>query len=172
MRLGQRLQRSQIPFNLVDHENLASARVESDGRLTLADQAYEALVLPAGVELPDAAAKVVEEFRRRGGGVVVDEADAKPLSAESLLAQIPADYRVLPASEHLALGAFTRDGRRIVLVTNVGGEAYRGRLDAKGGPWLVLDPAAGTVQPAEHDAEGKIGLSLGARRAMLFVEAR
>jgi hypothetical protein len=172
MRLGQRLQRSQIPFNLVDHENLASARVESDGRLTLADQAYETLVLPAGVALPEAAAKVVEEFCRRGGRVVIDEEDGKSLSAESLLAKVPSDYRVSPPSEYLSLGAFARDSRRIVLVTNVGGEVYRGRLAAKRGSWLVLDPAVGTIQPVERDAEGAIALSLDPRQAKLLVEAQ
>ena len=59
-----------------------------------------------------------------------------------------------------------------MLVTNVGGEAYRGRLTAKGGSWLVLDPASAAVEPAEQDAEGGIALSLDPRRAKLFVEAR
>ena len=66
-RLGQLLQQSQIAFMLTDHENLAAAVVRGDGKLAINGHAFDAIVLPDGVELPADAANVVERFRRARG---------------------------------------------------------------------------------------------------------
>ena len=46
--LGQEMQRRQIPFIIVDHEYLAGAMVQKDGRLKLHNRLYNALVIPDG----------------------------------------------------------------------------------------------------------------------------
>ncbi|MFH1264484.1 MAG: hypothetical protein ABIK89_02065, partial [Planctomycetota bacterium] len=70
MRLGQTLERNQIPFALVDHEQLASATVRPDGKLAIGDHSFEALLLPEDAKLPPEAAEVVRDFRQRGGRFV------------------------------------------------------------------------------------------------------
>jgi len=52
MQLGQFLQRSQVPFGLIDHEHLAAAKVRPDGKLAIHEQRYSAVILPEGTELP------------------------------------------------------------------------------------------------------------------------
>ena len=67
MRLGQWLQRHQIPFTLIDHECLQDAEVMADGQLSLGGAQYSTLILPEGTELPAAARSVVERFVAAGG---------------------------------------------------------------------------------------------------------
>ena len=58
LRLGQMLQRSQIPFTLTDHEHLAAAEAQADGLLKITKNRYRSLVLPTDVQLPAEAAEV------------------------------------------------------------------------------------------------------------------
>ncbi|MCU0962790.1 MAG: hypothetical protein MUF48_22050 [Pirellulaceae bacterium] len=46
LRLGQMLQRRQIPLTLTDHRYLAQATVEADGTLVIGRQPYSALLVP------------------------------------------------------------------------------------------------------------------------------
>ena len=123
-RLGQTLQRRQVDFSLVDHEMLASARVESDGKLRIAEQTFGSLVLPAGIELPDGASSVVERFRQAGGRVVSDSESA-PLAEGSLCTAVRPRQSLAPPSDRITLGRFVRDGRTILLAVNVGAGAVR-----------------------------------------------
>ena len=172
MRLGETLQRSQVPFVLVDHENLARATARADGGLVLAGRRYEALVLPDGVELPAQAAQVVERGRREGLRVLAGPWDETSLSARSLVERLHPDYRISPASATVCLGQFVRDGRAIVVAVNVGRQPYAGELApaiAHAGPWQQLDPAGGSIRPAPNDASGRIRLSLAPRQVVLLV---
>jgi hypothetical protein len=169
MRLGQMLQRTQIPFALIDHKQLAAAEVEPGGYLTMAGHRFEALVVPRAVQLPGAAAGAVDRFRGRGGRVVDDEADdlATP---ESLADALAPPYRLDPASDRITLGQYVRDGRRVLLIANAGREPYEGYLAAAApGAWHRLDPADGSVGIVERDAEGRIAVSLPGRCAILLV---
>jgi len=171
MRLGQTLQRSQIPFTLVDHEKLASATVHLGGKLAIRDHTFDALLLPEDAKLPPGTAEVVDSFREGGGRVVVDQPVAGRLTRESLLRALQPACRISPPTERITLGRFVRDGRRILLVVNVGPEAYDGRLSVPTpGDWQRMDPASGTIQPVEADATGQIQLELGARQAVLLVQ--
>jgi hypothetical protein len=173
MRLGRTLQRSQIPFALVDHEKLASAAVRADGKLAIGDYAFEALVFPADVRLPQEAAESVDAFRRQGGRVLVDQPPEAPLMAESLIGKLQPSYRIMPPSERIVLGRFLRDGRQILLMLNVAQDAYRGRLTTDSpGAWLLLNPATGAVQPVATDPSGHVKLELAARQAVLLVQTR
>ncbi len=167
--LGQTLQRSQVPFALVDHEWLAAAGVLDGGTLAVKDRRFRTLVLPADVELPPKAATVVEQFRKKGGRVLSDGPAGK-LAAPAVIEAIKPPCRLSPRSEQIAAGCFVRDGRRILLLVNVGRQAYQGHLatDAAGA-WHVMDPATGAVQPAQTTAAGQPALSLAPRQALLLV---
>jgi hypothetical protein len=169
--LGQGLQRNQMPFVLIDHEFLAQATVRTDGKLAIQRQAFKALVLPEDVELPPAAAAVVEQFRKAGGRIVTDQRPARQ-NYRTLLEAIQPAHRLSPTSERIALGQFVRDSRRILLVVNVAKEPYQGQLTADvAKPWHQLDPATGEARAAEVEA-GKLRLSLAPRQAVLLVEGK
>ena len=167
LQMGQKLQRSQIPFTLTDHENLAAAEVGDDGTLRMAKNQYRTLVLPVDVALPEEAAKVVEQFVAKGGRVVRDGVDEFTKSADALKAQLDPVEQISPGSPNIAMGRFTCDGRRILLFVNVGKEAYGGRLQMKGGStWLALDPASGEVAKVPEE----LPLDLKPRETRILVE--
>jgi hypothetical protein len=171
MQLGQMLQRSQIPFALIDHEYLAKARAQSEGTLAIKNQRLKALIVPEGVELPPEAARVVERFRKKGGMVIADGAGGAKLTGQSLIGALRPAYRLSPASDRIALGQFVRDGRPVLLLANVGREPYNGILATDAArAWQHLDPATGAIQPARTEAPGRLRLSLAARQAILLVQ--
>jgi hypothetical protein len=168
-RLGQTLQRRQIVFSLVDHEMLASARVESDGRLRIAEQSFGSLVLPAGIELPDGASSVVERFRGTGGRVVNDSESA-PLAEGALCEATEPRQDLAPPSDRITLGRFVRDGRTILLAVNVGRERYEGCLRGDvSGVWRRMDPASGNTGAIGPGPGDGLPLSLAPREAVLLV---
>jgi hypothetical protein len=166
-RWGQSLQRNQVPFTLVDHESLAAMSLSAEGRLVSGKHAFRALVLPVGVELPEAVAKHVEEFGRRGGIIVRgEEAGTSPSAIQKT---VRPRYTLSPANERIALGEFDRDGKAVLLVVNVGGKAYEGTLQGEvAGEWQSLDPASGEARPIARSGES-ISLNLPPRQATILV---
>jgi hypothetical protein len=167
MNLGQRMTRGQISFAIADHEMLAAGRIQGD-TIHIGSGSFKALVLPAGVELPSPAKQQVRQFEAGGGRVL----RATP-SASADLASVAAIYDsgfVSPMSERIVVGRFTRTGREMVLVVNVGGAGYNGAITARDAArWIVADPAAGTIGPVEVDAQGRIVLSLPPRAARILI---
>ncbi len=160
MQAGRGLQRRQIPFRLIDHEHLARATV-AQRELVLGQHAFRAIVLPEGTQLPEAAGNVLEQFRGAGGRVI----------AGGKHAAIEGRYRLEPASERIALGAFTREGRSIVLLVNVNAQAYSGELVVPAESfWTALDPATGSQMPAVSSQLGRVSVCLDGRDAVLLVE--
>jgi hypothetical protein len=168
--LGQTLQRNQVPFALIDHERLAAARVASDGSLAIGEHRFRALLLPADVELPPPAARVVDEWRGKGGRVFVDRSAAR-LSGPAIIDAVKPPYRLSPQSPYIAAGHFLRDGRRVILLVNVGREAYQGHLQVgAAADGLILDPSTGGVAPAMAQS-GTIRVSLASRQAIVLVQS-
>jgi hypothetical protein len=172
MRLGRTLQRSQIPFLLVDHENLARAEIQAGGRLRIGQDGFESLVLPDGVELPPQAASLAERFQAAGGRVLRDDSAGPLRSKEGLVAAIQPAFRISPASDSISLGGFSRDGRQILLLVNVGRESYTGHLLA-GQPsaWLVLDPATAKTQKVAPDTGGQTAIQLAGGQSLILVSS-
>ena len=169
--LGAGLTRGQIPFCLIDHDFLAGASVRSDGRIVIKGHAFRALVVPAGVTLPERAARTVARFAARGGLVVRDGAPAR-LNSAGLRAALSPTLRLTVPSESIVVGRFVRDGRPVVLAVNVGREAYTGALQiGRGGEWMRLDPATG-ASAALQAAEGAVPLTLGPRQSAILVGAK
>jgi len=169
-RLGQTLQRNQVPFALVDHEFLAAASARPDGSLAVAGRQFKSLVVPEDVQLPPAAAKIVAEARSKGLRVLSDGPKSERLSAGRLVEQIRPCCRLSPASENVALGRFARDGQTVLLLVNVGQAAYQGSLSVGGaGRWTSLDPATGSIQAVKSDESGRLPLTLAPRQAVLLV---
>jgi hypothetical protein len=170
MRLGQTLQRSQVPAVLIDHEGLAAARVCPGGKLAIEGHEFDSLLLPDAVELPPAAASVAGQFERSGGRVLRGPWDAARLSGPSLVERVRPECQISPASPNIALGAFARDGRSVALVVNVGRQPYTGALSVRaGGDWQILDPADGTQRVAQMQDPRQIRLSLAPCQALLLV---
>jgi hypothetical protein len=171
MRLGRTLQRSQIPFCLVDHETLARCTVTADGRLKIASQNFAALILPACVELPGPAATTVERFERAGGCVLVDSG-TMPLNAASLCEMLKPDYRFAPPSDRIVLGCFFRGSHSVLLVVNVGNQPYAGRLAVSGAAnWWRLEPTNGTIGALGKSPVDGLPMSLAAREAIFLLSA-
>ena len=170
LRLGRILQRSQIPFTLIDHEHLARAEVHADGALLIGGRRYKSFVSPAGVDFPKPAAAVVERFHQEGGCVLRDGGEDAASSSEDLIETLQPAVRIQPASARIVLGRFTRDGREILIVVNVGSQSYEGNLSLPfASDWLKLDPATGAVEQAEIDEKNGLELALGARQTQLLV---
>ncbi len=171
-RLGQTLQRNQVPFALVDHEFLAAASARPDGTLALAGRQFKSLVVPEDVQLPPAAAKIVGEARAKGLRVLTDGPKAERLAAGRLVEQIRPSCRLSPASEQVALGRFVRDGQTVLLLVNVAQAQYQGSLSVGGAAhWTRLDPATGAMQAVQRGEADQIPLTLAPRQAILLVRA-
>jgi hypothetical protein len=156
MEAGQVLQQHQIPFIVIDHEKLATGAL---GKTPSVD----ALVLPEDCELPAAARVVADKF---AAGRVIK---VRQGAAAAIIPRLAPAYKVEPASDRIALGAFTRDGARIVLLVNVGKNDYRGTLAVPPEcAWSAMDPATGTV--TEVKERGALPLVLKARQASILVE--
>lgn len=169
--LGRSLAQAQVPFTLVDHEHLDTAKLAPGPELLLGSRKFRALVLPDGAELSPASARVVEDFRKAGGPVVTDVPPRGHIKPANLLAALHAPYRLEPASVRLVLGRYQNDGRRIVLLGNMATTAYEGRMtvDSPAG-WWQLDPARGTIQQARHDNQQALVVNLAPRQALIFVQ--
>jgi len=158
--LGQRLLTAQVSFALTDHELLSAAETR-DGAIWIKHQRFDATILPAGVELPESAAAVVNRFRAAGGCVLRDGDPASPVDVNRLAKLRPAGH-LQPPCDHVVVGRFIRDGREILLLVNVGDKAYEGRVAIKAGAgrWWRADPATGVTGACDPSDAGEIAISL------------
>lgn len=171
-RLGQALTRQQIPFTLIDHDFLATAKVRTGGALEIEGHAFRSLVLPQGIVLPAPAAKVVARFQARGGTVISEPAGA-PLTGAALAAAIQPRFALSPATDRVVLGRFVRAGRAVLVLVNVGAADYTGELNtATPGNWTRLDPASGAVAVLTAPANGALPLALAGRQTAILIEPR
>jgi hypothetical protein len=127
--------------------------------------------LPADVELPAPTAKTVEAFRAAGGRVLTDSNEnGKRLDVAALTDAIQPRERLSPSQEKIAMGRFTRDGRTVLLLVNVGTEPYDGKLSVgTGGAWLRMDPVTGSVESVNTDGQTVLPLALASRQTVLLV---
>lgn len=168
LELGQQMVKRQISFALVDHELLAGAEVRDAG-ICIGGQRFAALVLPAGVEMPNSAAKKVDRFEAAGGLVFRHRASGKGIDF-SALAGVYESGALSVRTERVLVGRFVRDGRNILLVVNVAAKPYSGAIVVKNGvQWLVADPANGRIEHAKTDETGGIAVSLPSRGAVLLI---
>jgi hypothetical protein len=169
--LGQALQRNQIPFVLIDHQQLAGAKVEADGAIVVGGQSYRSIVIPEGVELPqDVSNQLALVQQRSAQSVWQGDVARRLLDVAAPAALLQPTYRIEPVSPHITLGHFTREGHSIILLVNVGRQDYDGRLSvAAGRAWHALDPASGSVRQLQVDAEGRVPIQLAPRETSLLL---
>jgi hypothetical protein len=167
MSLGEHTTRRQISFALIDHELLAAVEVRQ-GRIVVNGRPFDALVLPAGVELPKSAAEKMNLFRASGGKVLADGADGN--AQMDALAALYGSGTLSSPSERIVVGRFVRDGKDILLIVNVAAKEYKGAVTAQNASaWLAADPASGRIGPASTDSNGNIVLSMPPRTALLLI---
>jgi len=171
LELGQRMVRRQISFAVVDHELLAGAEVRNSD-LIIGPQRFQALVLPAGVELPEQAAKKLERFEDAGGQVFRAKASQPEIDFDTL-AGIYESGALSVKSDRIIVGRFVRDERDILLVVNVAAKTYTGAVKvAKAAKWVVAEPVSGRLEQAKVDEAGQISISLPPRGAVLLIGPR
>jgi len=167
MSLGEHTTRRQIPFALIDHELLATVEVR-EGHILVNGRVFDALVLPAGVELPKSAAEKMNLFKASGGQVVLDAAPQE-LNLDKL-AGLYSSGALSSPNDRIVVGRFVRDGKDILVIVNVAAEQYNGAVTAENASaWLTADPASGRIGPAATDGNGNIVLSMPPRTALLFI---
>jgi len=168
LELGQRMVRRQISFAVVDHELLAGAELRNSD-LIIGPQRFQALVLPAGVDLPKSAAKKLERFEDAGLQVFRAKASQPEVDFDTL-AGIYESGALSVKSDRIIVGRFVRDGRDILLVVNVASKPYTGAVTARNAAeWLVAEPASGRLDRAKVNKTGQIGVSLPPRGAVLLI---
>jgi hypothetical protein len=168
LRLGQQMLKRQISFALVDHELLAQAEI-LDKAIWVGGRRFEALVLPAFVELPDSVSAVVKRFKAAGGKVLLDKPSGQGMDYDSL-SRIYENGRLDKSNDRIVVGRFTREGRDVLIVVNVGAEPYTGKISIEQGTqWLVAHPDSGNIEPTVTDNSGGIALSLLPRGVVLLV---
>jgi len=168
MQLGQQMLRRQISFALVDHELLSRAEIR-DNTIWIGERRFEALVLPALVELPVMLALVVERFKAAGGKVLSDKHSGRGMDYDSL-SRIYMNGRLAASNDRVVVGRFKRDSRDILIVVNVAPEPYVGDFSIEQGTrWLIAYPDSGKIEPIETDNSGKIALSLPPRGVVLLI---
>lgn len=168
MRLGQALQRRQIPFVLIDHEYLERSQLDATGRLCVGNVKLESIVIPAGVNLPEKVQKQIDEFQKRGGRIVRDSAES-PITAANIAQAVQPVYCLEPPNEKIVLGEFDREGRTIVILVNVAKEPYQGVLKASAAKkWTRLDPATAEVGKPTSTGE-EISIQLDGYQTVLLI---
>jgi len=168
MKLGQRMVKEQISFAIVDHELLTGAEVR-DKDIWVAGQRFEALVLPAAVELPASAATVVERFKATGGRVLLDELSGREIDFDSL-DTVYASGRLAAPHDQIVVGRFSREGRDILALVNVAAEPYSGRISGKNSAqWLVAHPDTGQIERITTDELGRMAVSVPSCGVILLV---
>lgn len=168
-RLGQILVRAQVPFALADYEALGQCKVER-GWLTIGSTSYSALIVPREARLPSGCAGKLDTFAGGGGRVVLDKGPAN-LEVQSLREKLSLPESLEPARDSVVMGRFVRDGRRVLVLLNVGMKPYAGMLrHSSPGGGMYLDPASGRIDAGSLSAPGKSSLRLAPRQALLWVE--
>jgi len=168
MRLGQRMVREQVSFAVVDHEPLASAEIH-DKRIRIGGNRFEALVLPAEVELPQPSAALVERFKATGGQVLLDKTSGAAIDFASV-ASVYENGRLSVPSDRIVVGRFSRQGADILAVVNITTEPYVGKITVKNDlQWVVAHPDTGQIEPITMDESGRIEISLPPRAAILLI---
>jgi hypothetical protein len=166
--LGQQMVRSQISFALPDHEILSTAEVR-DGGLWIRGRRFEALVLPADVELPETAKDVASQFEAEGGYVFRAEQPNAVLDLQKLAA-IQKNGQMEPACDHVVAGRFMRDGREILLFVNVADKPYTGRIKLNHPDhWLQAQPDTGAIQSCKAVDSNWMDISLDANKAIFLI---
>jgi len=128
--------------------------------------------VPQDARVPAPAAGVLQRFRERGGRVIVDHGAGNGAEAKELIGRLQPPWRMVPPSDGIIAGRFARDGRQILVLVNVGGERYAGRLApaVPGSSWLRLDPASGAIDSAVVDDTGQVPLDIDAHQSILLVQ--
>ena len=89
MKLGQYLQRNQIPFTVVDHEQLANIAARADGSVRPGEGQYATVILPQSVELPASLERLIKGWQAQGGVVLRDEGRSPEETLRALNVRLP-----------------------------------------------------------------------------------
>jgi hypothetical protein len=173
MKLGSLLQQSQIPFVIIDHEFLSKGKINSNGELKVEDGAYNAILIPQNVELPLDVSKVIDNFKNRGGKVLIDGSEKTINSSETLIEILRPEYSISPQNKYIALGRFIRNGKEILLIVNTSNESYSGYITSQlSSDWFLLDLDNGEITKSKKNESGQILIDLNPRQAKIIISIK
>jgi hypothetical protein len=168
LKLGQQMVKKQISFAVVDHELLANAEVR-DNDIWIAGQWFAALVLPAAMELPGAVEAIVRQFEASGGKVFPDNTSGQAIDFDSL-GSIYASGRLALPNDQMIVGRFSRQGRDILILVNVGSDSYSGRISGGNNTqWLIAYPDSGQIEQIKIDELGRMAVSVPSHGVILII---
>jgi hypothetical protein len=168
MKLGQQMVTEQISFAVADHELLANAKIH-DKDIWIAGQRFEALILPAAVELPEPAEAVVKQFKATGGKVLIDKTSGPAIDFDSLDSVYRSGRLVVP-NDQIIVGRFSRQGRDILMLVNVDIKPYSGRISGKNSAqWLIAHPDSGQIECITIDESGMMAISVPSHGVILLI---
>jgi hypothetical protein len=168
LRLGQQMVKRQISFAVVDHELLASAEVR-DNDIWIAGHWFKALVLPASVELPEAAEALVKQFEATGGKVLQDNTSEQGIDFDSLSGIYVSGKLAVP-NDQIIVGRFSRQSREILILVNVGSVPYSGKISGeKNAEWLIAHPDSGQVERITTDESKELAISIPSHGVIMLI---
>jgi hypothetical protein len=167
MKLGQQMVKKQISFAVVDHELLASAKIHNKD-IWIAGHRFEALVLPALVELPGPVQAVVEQFKATSGKILQDNTSGQAIDFDSL--RVYASGRLVVPNDQIIVGRFSRQGREILILVNVANESCSGRITGENSDqWLIAHPDSGKIECITTDESGRMAVSVPSHGVILLI---
>jgi hypothetical protein len=168
LKLGQQIVKKQISFVVVDHELLASAKVR-DNDIWIAGRRFEALVLPAAVELPEAAEAIVKKFEATGGKVLQGNTSGQAINFDSL-SSIYVSGKLAVPNDQIIVGRFSRQGGEILILVNVGSDPYSGKISVGNrAQWLIAHPDSGQVELITTDESGELAISIPSHGVIMLI---
>jgi hypothetical protein len=128
-------------------------------------------VIPEGAVPPPEVTDLLARAQERSAVAVCQSDSAHQLlDSAASRTHLQPTYRIEPASPHIALGRFAREGHPLLVLVNVARQDYDGQLSvARGFTWHALDPASGSQRRLPASAEGVVPLHLAPRETCVLL---
>ena len=121
------------------------------------------------MELPEAVEAVVKKFKATGGKVLQDNTSGQEINFDSLDSIYASGKLALP-NDQIIVGRFSRQGRKILILVNVGSDPYSGKISVeKNVKWLIAHPDSGQVEPITTDKSGELAISLPSHGVIMLI---
>ncbi len=168
--LGTNLLKAQIPFVLVDYLTLEKATFTENGTMRIGKDLYSTLLFPKDIVFSHSISGIIAKAKENGVKIVMAGDFSECPSPDQLFGVIGDKEKIIPSCSDIAMGKFTREGRKIFLITNTGDENYTGALKvAEGNRYVGLDPQTGETDREQKIPENKIKLNLAPLQSKIFV---
>lgn len=147
--IAKPLYEHQIEFNYLEEELLPECKIQ-EGTLVIEKQNYS-LIITDGI-VAEQSKKILDEFEKEGGHVLVWEADMEGKKVESLLSL---DYHFSPSSKELRCTYLYKNGVNLMILVNEGEEDLDVTLHLADGAvkeiWDAWDGSMESLQSSQKE---------------------